>query len=173
MFMNDMISWKKDDEWQWKWQWHDEMRSYRFVSAVHVILGGCTSSPPHPLSSSVIHDTQLLHFSTQNCMYSQICLEWPPSEWPPSLERPFSNLWKVLYTIGFHANWTSLERPPVCKDHFYLISSVVVPDRFHCTFIWLDQTAPSFTQNFWTVTQPMIIWGLFPCFPVCMYPAMW
>ena len=66
-------------------------------------------------------------------MYSETCLERPPLERPPCLERPFPSLWKCLSTIGLHANWTSLERPPVCQDHFFLTFRVVVPDRFHCS----------------------------------------
>ena len=55
-----------------------------------------------------------------------------PLERPSCLERPFSNLWKYLSTIGLHANWTCLERPPVWKDHLVLTSRVIVPDRVHC-----------------------------------------
>ena len=45
--------------------------------------------------------------------YSETCLEWPPLERPPCLERPLSSLRKILSSTGFHANWTGLERPPV------------------------------------------------------------
>ncbi len=37
-------------------------------------------------------------------------------------------------TIGFYANWTCLERPPVWEDHFFLTSRVVIPDRFDCIY---------------------------------------
>ncbi len=63
---------------------------------------------------------------------SETCLIRPPLERPPCLERPYSNFWRFLSTIGFHENWTSLEWPPVWKDHFFLTSRVGVPDKFHC-----------------------------------------
>ena len=64
--------------------------------------------------------------------YSETCLERPPLERLPCLERPFPNFWKNLSTTGFHSNWTCLEWPPVWKDHFFMTTMVVVPDRFHC-----------------------------------------
>ena len=61
-------------------------------------------------------------------------LVWSDPLWKDySLERPFCKFWKFLSTIGFHADWTFLKRPPVWKDHFFLTFREVVPDRFHCT----------------------------------------
>ena len=39
------------------------------------------------------------------------CLKPSPLESPPCLERPCSNLWKILSTIGFHAIWSCLKGP--------------------------------------------------------------
>ena len=63
---------------------------------------------------------------SQSCMGGTL-LGRPPSQeiyWIPSLiNHP---------TIGIHMNWTCLQRPPVCKDHTFLISRVVFPDGFQC-----------------------------------------
>ncbi len=84
----------------------------------------------------------ILHFFTPDAgqpsahwqwLYSETCLKWPLMERPSCLERPFSNWWKFLSTIGFHTNRTCLERLAVWKDHYFLTSRVVLPDRFHCS----------------------------------------
>ena len=67
---------------------------------------------------SILHSTEQMYMYYKNvgsnaktCDYGQICLEWPPLERPPCLERPISSLWRFLITIGFHVHWTCLERP--------------------------------------------------------------
>ncbi len=53
----------------------------------------------------------------------------------PCLERPFSHKWKFLSTIGINTNQykLNLDGKTVLRDHFFLTSRVVVPDRFHRT----------------------------------------
>ena len=56
---------------------------------------------------------------------SETCLVRPP------LERTFSNSWKLISTIGFHAKLTCLERPSVWNDHVFVTSRMVVLHKFH------------------------------------------
>ena len=110
--------------------------------------------------------------------YSKTCLERTLLERPPSLERPFSNLWKILSSIGFHANRTCLERPPVWKDYFFLTSRVIVPDRFDCilfNFAIFTSRPVVFTSQ---VSYQIIIWqdsqGKMSTLPqIFWYSACW
>ncbi len=44
--------------------------------------------------------------------------------------------WQFHLSIGIHTKWTSLERPPVVKDHCFLTLWVVFPDRFQSQYLY-------------------------------------
>ncbi len=117
-----------------------------YVAYVYIAMYVCRCHSAYVYIAMYMWKCNLIPLYIAMMIYSETCLGRPPLERPLCLKRPSSNLWRFISTIEFLAKLACLERPSIWKDHFFLISRVVIPDKFHC-ITWCLSTSLYISAN--------------------------